>query len=223
MGRTRKEASALLRRRRVTVDGAVVTKAATHVDPERQTVRVGDAVIAYTARRVLMMNKPPGVVSATRDAVETTVLDLVPPDLRRDLVPIGRLDKDTTGLLLLTDDGDLVHALTHPKRGVEKVYEADFEGELEGAPERFAEGVLLSDGTRCRPAGLVLLGAGRARVTVHEGRYHQVKRMIAACGGHVTALRRVAIGPLALDPGLAEGSVRLLTDDELALLDGSGT
>lgn len=221
MGRTRKEASILLRKRRVSIDDVVTTRGADQVDPARQTVRVDGAVVTWLERRVLMMHKPAGVVTATQDDREPTVLDLVPPDLRRGLLAVGRLDKDTTGLLLLTDDGGLVHALTHPKRGIEKVYEATYEGELDDAPSRFEAGLTLADGTICRPARIELHDAGRARVTLHEGRYHQVKRMIAACGGHVTGLHRVAVGDLRLDPALAPGSVRPLTADELALLEGS--
>ena len=218
-GRTRKEATDLLRQRRVSVDGVMTRSASEHVNPETQTVSVDGVAVVWLARRVLMLHKPAGVVTATHDDHDATVIDLVPAALRKGLVAIGRLDKDATGLLLLTDDGALVHALTHPRRGVEKVYEIAWEGVLDDPAARFAAGVALGDGTRCRPAHFEALEPGRARVVVHEGRYHQVKRMIAACGGQVTALHRAAVGGLALDPELAPGEVRPLRDDELALLD----
>jgi len=214
-GLTRKEASGLVRKRRVTVDGAVVTDAGAHVDPEVQAIAIDDEPVAWARQRVLMLHKPEGVVTATQDASERTVLDLLPERERRGLLPVGRLDKDTTGLLLLTDDGALVHALTHPRRGVSKRYEVRYEGELEAPEARFAAGLLLADGTVCRPAVFVAQGAGRAEVQLHEGRYHQVKRMIAACGGVVTALHRAQVGGLRLDPTLAPGSARALTKVEL--------
>ncbi len=220
MGVTRKEASLLIRRRRVSCDDVAVRTAASHVDPATQVVRVNGEVVAWHARRVLMLHKPAGVVTANHDEHDRTVFDLVPPDLRRDLVAVGRLDKDATGLLLLTDDGALVHALTHPKRGIEKVYEVTYEGTLVDPEARFAAGVTLADGTRCRPASFEALAPGRCRLVVHEGRYHQVKRMIAACGGHVTELHRAAVGGLRLDPELAPGAVRPLTDAEIDALDG---
>lgn len=219
-GVTRKEASLLVRRHRVTCDGVVVRTAASHVEPATQVVRVNGEAVVWRARRVLMLHKPPGVVTATRDDHDPTVFDLVPVELRKDLLAIGRLDKDATGLLLLTDDGALVHALTHPRRGVEKVYEVAYDGVLADPEARFTAGITLADGTRCRPAGFEARGPGRCRIVVHEGRYHQVKRMIAACGGHVTALHRAAVGGLALDPGLPPGAVRPLTDGEIEALEG---
>lgn len=219
MGVTRKEASLLIQRRRVRCDDVAVRTAASHIDPATQVVRVDGEIVAWHPRRVLMLHKPAGVVTANRDDHEPTVFDLVPPEFKRDLVAIGRLDKDATGLLLLTNDGGLVHALTHPKRGVEKIYEVTYEGALVDPEARFAAGITLADGTRCRPAGFEAIGPGRCRVVVHEGRYHQVKRMIAACGAHVTALHRAAVGSLRLDPALPPGAVRPLTDAELEALE----
>ena len=221
-GRTRKEASGLVRERRVSVDGVVTRDAGAHVDPLTQTVAVDGEPVRWSARQVLMLHKPAGVVTATHDPHERTVLDLLPAAARRRLVPVGRLDKDATGLLLLTDDGALVHALTHPRRGVEKIYEVQYEGVLDGAVARFAAGIVLADGTQCRPAHIEITGPGAARVTVHEGRYHQVKRMIAACGGGVTALHRAVVGGVALDPALAPGEVRALSEDEIARLGVGG-
>lgn len=219
-GRTRKDASDLVRRGRVTVDGAPVRSASAHIDPAAVTVAVDGAAVAWAARRVLMMNKPAGHVTAHRDPLSPTVFDLAPPHLARGLVAVGRLDKDTTGLLLLTDDGQLVHALTHPRRGVDKTYDVTFEGALVDPVARVAAGLVLEDGTRCLPARFEALEPGRARVVVHEGRYHQVKRMIAALGGRVVALHRSAVGPLTLDPDLAPGASRLLDEAEIAALTG---
>jgi len=220
-GRTRKEASKLLRSGRVTVDGAPITDGARKIDPASATVAVDGSPIEGAVRYVVMLHKPRGVLTATRDARDRTVLDLIPADLcPRPLVPVGRLDKDTTGLLLLTDDGALVHALTHPRRHVAKLYRVAFEGPLApDAPARFEAGVVLEDGTRCRPAHLELTAPGQALVTLREGRHRQVRRMIAALGAEVVGLHRLTMGPIPLDPELPEGAARRLRDDELAALD----
>ena len=147
------------------------------------------------------------------------MLELFPEKLRRGLFAVGRLDKDTEGLLLVTDDGALSHALMSPTRHVSKVYEAEIDGELvPDAAERFASGLTLRDGTECRPATLEQLPDGRVRVTLHEGKYHQVKRMIAACGATVTYLKRVQLGNVRLDERLAPGEFRELAAEELASL-----
>ena len=173
--------------------------------------------------RYLMMNKPAGVITATEDAAQQTVLDLLPADLRRGLSPVGRLDKDTEGLLLLTDDGALCHALTAPRRHVDKRYRAQIAGTLASdAAARFAAGLTLGDGTVCRPAELTILGRTEdgcvAEVVLREGKYHQVKRMVAAAGGRVVHLKRLSMGPLTLDDALPAGGFRELTEQELALL-----
>ena len=160
-----------------------------------------------------------GVITASRDERHGTVLELFPESLRRGLFAVGRLDKDTEGLLLVTDDGALSHALMSPSRHVSKVYEAEFDGMLvPDAAERFGAGLTLRDGTVCRPALLELLPDGRVRVTLHEGKYHQVKRMIAACGATVTFLKRVQLGGVRLDESLAPGEFRELTEEELGAL-----
>ena len=167
-----------------------------------------------------MLNKPAGYLSATEDRSAPTVLDLVPPELRRPgLAPVGRLDKDTTGLLLLTDDGQLAHALLSPRRHVDKVYLARVDGTgSEADCLAFQEGIVLADGTKCLPARLELLEPGLCRVTVREGKFHQVKRMLASRGLPVLALERRAMGPLELDEGLAPGQLRPLTEAELQAL-----
>ncbi|MCB9736434.1 MAG: rRNA pseudouridine synthase [Deltaproteobacteria bacterium] len=222
IGSTRKEVDRVLRAERVTVDGEVVRKGATHITPGTSVVALDGARLEHVERYVVMLHKPAGVVSATKDPHgDPLVVDLVPESVcPRALSPVGRLDKDATGLLLLTDDGDLVHAITHPKRGVTKLYEVRYDGALAAdAQHAFETGVVLADGTRCKPARLDLVAPGLAHVTVHEGKYHQVKRMIAAVGAHVTGLHRTRVGPILLDPALPEGEARRLTDAELAALD----
>lgn len=211
-----------VRRGRAQVNGKLCCDPAAKVDPERDEIRFDGAVQTYQKHRYLMMNKPAGVVTATVDR-RKTVLDLLPENERRALFPVGRLDKDTEGLLLLTTDGQLSHALMSPRRHVAKVYLAGVSGALApDAAERFADGLTLKDGTVCRPA--ILESAGEAegltlwRVTLREGKYHQVKRMVAAVGGHVETLRRLAVGPLVLPADLPSGSYRPLTAQELALL-----
>ena len=164
-----------------------------------------------------MMNKPAGVLTATEDLRQKTVLDLLPEELRRmGLFPVGRLDRDTRGLLLLTDDGEFAHRVISPKFAVEKMYDASVEGELnERDAAAFAEGLVLGDGTKCRPARLEILGDGRCLVTVTEGKYHQVKRMLASRGAPVTALKRLSIGGLHLPEELAEGALVPLGEEDL--------
>ena len=170
-----------------------------------------------------MRHKPQGVGSSTEDPRERTVLSLLPPELRRiGLFPVGRLDKDTEGLLLLTNDGAAAHRLLAPGRHVDKVYYAEVDGALgEDDVTAFAAGIELRGGTVCRPAGLsVGYAPDRCLVTIHEGKYHQVKRMLAARGKPVRYLKRLSMGPLSLDPALPLGAWRPLRPDEVALLEG---
>ena len=192
---SRKEVQALIRAGRVSVDGTVQKDPAFKVDPDRSQTAVDGTVQRYRAQRYYMLNKPMGVITASRDERHDTVLELFPDELRRGLFAVGRLDKDTEGLLLITDDGALSHALMSPNRHVEKEYEAVVDGALlETEPEL------------------------RVRVTLKEGKYHQVKRMIAAVGGTVTALKRLRLGGLWLDKTLAPGEFRELTQEELEKL-----
>lgn len=215
---TRTDAQRLVRSRRVTVAAAEVRDPSAHV-PAGSEVRVDERVVALPGQVVLMMHKPPGFVSATRDEREHTVLEVVPADLKvRDLSPVGRLDKDATGLLLLTNDGALLHRLTHPKRHVPRTYALTWTGELPpDAVAQVAAGIALDDGTRCLPAELVVSGSGAGTMTVHQGMYHQVKRMIVALGGVVTTLHRTHYGPLTLGD-LPLGGVRPLTAEERAAI-----
>ena len=221
---SRKEVQALIRAGRVSVDGTVQNAIRrSKVDPD--TVADGGgwhACSATVQQRYYMLNKPMGVITASRDERHDTVLELFPDELRRGLFAVGRLDKDTEGLLLITDDGALSHALMSPNRHVEKEYEAVVDGALAAdAVLRFEQGMTLRDGTECKPAKLEILETEpelRVRVTLKEGKYHQVKRMIAAVGGTVTALKRLRLGGLWLDKTLAPGEFRELTQEELEKL-----
>ena len=217
---SRSEAKLLVRAGRVTVNGAVARSADEKYDPETATVCVDGAELSCSARRYLMLYKPAGILSATEDAKQPTVLDLLPAQLRRQgLFPVGRLDKDTTGLLLLTNDGAFAHRVISPKQQVPKVYRAAVEGSLTQEDIlAFAAGLTLGDGTVCLPARLEILRPDLGQVTVFEGKYHQVKRMFAARGKHVTALHRISVGGLELDAALAPGGFRELTSGELAAI-----
>lgn len=216
---SRREAEAFIDRHRVGIDGEPVERGDVKCTPDRVTI---DGEPMDPARLVLLLNKPAGYVCSHEDS-GLRVYDLLPERYRfrsPKLITVGRLDKDTTGLLLLTDDGTLAHRLTHPRHHVAKVYEVTLERLLKGDEAAlFAKGTLMLDGetTPLQPADMEVLGENRARLTLHEGRYHQVKRMFAATGNAVTALHRAQQGGLALG-GLAEGEWRLLdAEDEAAL------
>ncbi|MBQ7218829.1 MAG: rRNA pseudouridine synthase [Ruminococcus sp.] len=213
---SRKEAQKAIRDKRVTVAGEVCRTVDTKVDTDADAVTLDGKPIAYQKHVYYMMYKPEGVVSATEDKVEKTVMDILPKELVRDgLFPAGRLDKDTTGLLILTDDGDYAHRMLSPKKHVDKVYLASLDKEPdESIPTAFAAGITLSDGTACKPGQAVCLGNHMVRVTISEGKYHQVKRMFAALGYRVTALKREQIGALMLDEGLAIGETRPMSGEE---------
>ncbi len=217
---TRSEVKALVKARRVTVDGAIAKDPGMKIDPAREICLDGQP-LGGKRRVVAMLHKPAGYITATSDPVEKTVMELLPERCRRlGLNPVGRLDKETEGLLLFTNDGDLLHRLISPKKEVPKIYYARHEGDA--APEdiaAFAQGVTLRDGTACRPAVLERLGAGESLVTVCEGKYHQVRRMMASRGMHVVYLKRLREGEISLGE-LPLGQVRELTEEEISLLDG---
>ncbi len=215
---SRKEARELVRAGRVTVDGRVCRAPEQKVGEE--AVAVDGADIGAVGLVYLMLNKPAGVVSSTAEPGERTVIDLL-EEGRRDigLFPAGRLDKDTEGLLLLTNDGALAHRLLAPKRHVDKVYYVEVDGVLDGDDvEAVRRGVALADGYVCLPGELELLSDRSARITIHEGKYHQVKRMMAALGKPVAYLKRVGFGPLVLDEALPKGGWRALTEEEMRAL-----
>lgn len=215
---SRSEVKALIRKGKVSVNGTVV-KDVSFAVTDSDEVRVNGIVTDTSEFVYLMLNKPCGFVSTT-DADEENVLSFVPSELfRKGIFPVGRLDKDTSGLIFLTNDGAFSHMLTSPSRHVEKEYIATLERPLdEICFEFFAEGMTLKDGFTTRPAKLERLGEKKARVVISEGKYHQVRRMFACCGNRVETLKRVRIGGVELDPTIEEGEVRKLTDEELDLL-----
>ena len=211
---TRSQVKVILKSGRVTVDGKPEKDGSRKVDPNTQRITLDGEVLGMRGRRVLMLNKPAGFVTATEDARDRTVMELLPPE-HRDLKPVGRLDKATEGLLLFTDDGDLLHRLISPKKEIPKIYYARHEGEATQADvEDFSAGLTLGDGTLCRSARLQPLGAGESLITVCEGKYHQVRRMMASRGMPVTYLERRQEGPLELGD-LPRGDFRLLSDAEI--------
>ena len=220
---SRKEVKQLLKSGSVKVDNVVVKDAKQHVDPEKQTVTLNGEVIEYREFIYLMMNKPPGVLSATEDNNSETVIDLLElEDQVYEPFPVGRLDKDTEGLLLITNDGQLAHRLLAPKKHVPKTYFAMIEGEVTEADiTAFAHGVTLDDGYETKPGELKILKSGirsDIELTITEGKFHQVKRMFEAVGKRVVYLQRISMGPLALDETLELGEYRELTDEEIELL-----
>lgn len=217
---SRRETKELARRGLVTVDGAAIRSVEEKFDPETAEISVNGQALRYRRYTWIMLNKPAGFLSATEDGRGATVLDLLPRELQRQaLFPVGRLDKDTEGLLLLTNEGGLAHALLSPKRHVDKVYYVRTAGRLtEEDCRAFAAGMSLGDGLRCLPARLEILTAGEtseAHVTLREGKFHQVKRMLAARGKPVLYLERIRMGGLLLDPELSRGAFRFLTEEEI--------
>ena len=210
----------MVRQGRVLVDGKPAPAADMKVDPQTAVILLDGEPPGYEKFTYVMLHKPAGVLTATEDRRQETVLDLLPPELRRRaLSPVGRLDKDTEGLLLLTNDGQLAHRLLSPKSHVDKVYYARVDGALEpGDIAAFAAGMTLGDGLECLPAGLEILSPTEALVTLREGKFHQVKRMLAARGKPVLYLKRLSMGRLRLDPALAPGAWRMLTEEERSAL-----
>ena len=218
---SRREVRLLVRQGRVLVDGVPARSPEDKVVPEAVEIMVDGTVLHCRRYTWIMLHKPAGVLSATEDGRGATVLDLLPPELRRrGLFPVGRLDKDTEGLLLLTNEGGLAHDILSPKHHVDKVYYVEVDGRLDQQDRRaFQAGVTLADGTVCQPADLTVLDPpSQGLVTLREGKYHQVKRMLAARGKPVTYLKRLSMGPLTLDPALPAGAWRPLTPEEKASL-----
>lgn len=217
---SRREAKELVRAGRVAVNGQTAFRAEDKVE-DSDRITVDGRSIEGSGPVYIMLNKPAGVVSATEDPREETVLSLLPERYRRrGLFPAGRLDKDTEGLLLLTDDGALAHRLLAPKSHVDKVYYVEVDGVLDHADCAAVEqGMTLGDGYVCLPGHLEPLEGGKsALITIHEGKYHQIKRMMAARGKPVVYLKRLKFGPLELDRDLEKGSWRALTEEEISAL-----
>ena len=217
---TRSQVKLMLKAGRVTVDGKVEKDNSRKIDPRTHTVTLDGEVLGGFRRVVVMLNKPAGFVTATEDKNDRPVMELLPPEYRHlDLKPVGRLDKATEGLLLFTNDGELLHRLISPKKEVPKVYYARHEGTADQEDvEAFAKGITLRDGTVCLPAGLQPLGDGESLVTVCEGKYHQVRRMMASRNMTVLYLERREEGSVQLGD-LPRGKVRELTAEEIAVLE----
>ena len=218
---TRSQVKQILKAGRVSVDGMVERDNSRKIDPQKQRITLDGQPLGGWRRVVLMLNKPAGFVTATEDKHERTVMELLGEEYRRlDVKPVGRLDKATEGLLLFTNDGDLLHRLISPKKEVPKIYYARHEGcAAQEDVAAFAEGLALRDGTKCLPAKLEPLAEGESRITVCEGKYHQVRRMMASRGMHINYLERREEGKLTLGD-LPRGQVRELSEEEIALLEG---
>jgi 16S rRNA pseudouridine516 synthase len=220
---SRKEVKKLLKDGSVTVNEEKIKDAKQHVDPEKDLIRINGETVEYREFIYLMMNKPPGVISATEDNRDETVIDLLEAeDLIFEPFPVGRLDKDTEGLLLITNDGQLAHRLLSPKKHVPKTYYAVIDQEVtEEDIIAFRKGVILDDGYATKPGELNILKSGERsdiELTITEGKFHQVKRMFEAVGKKVVYLQRLSMGPLQLDETLELGEYRELTEEELQSL-----
>ncbi len=221
---TRSELKKEIKKGNVSVDGTVIKDPGCNVTASSHVTLRGSEII-YEEFVYYMLNKPAGIISASEDGREQTVVDLIEEPKRKDLFPVGRLDRDTEGLLLITNDGALSHRLLSPKHHVDKVYYAEVSGILnESHAEEFSSGITLPDGLECLPADLKILSvspednASEAEITVREGKFHQVKRMFSTIGAEVTYLKRLSMGTLRLDPALAPGEYRRLTSDEITSL-----
>lgn len=220
---SRKTCRSLIKQKAVNVNGVVMTDNGFQIDPHEDDIRVHGEKVVYRQFIYIMLNKPQGVISATEDAVERTVIDLLSEEYAHFRpFPVGRLDKDTEGLLLLTNDGRLAHELLSPKKNIAKTYYVEVDGVLEEQDQqRMAKGLVLDDGYETLPAQLHIKQSGatsKAEITIVEGKFHQVKRMFKQLGKRVTYLQRIKMGPLHLDPALKLGTHRELTEAELGQL-----
>lgn len=221
---TRSQVKEMLKKGQVTVNGVAAKKPEQKIDEHKDQITCQGKTASYEKYVYYMLHKPAGVVSATEDKLEKTVLDLLKSEDRRDgIFPVGRLDKDTEGFLLLTDDGDLAHRLLSPRKHVDKTYYAKIAGSVtEAHIERFREGLDIGDEKKTLPAMLEILASepetSEIQITIHEGRFHQVKRMFEAVGCKVTYLKRLSMGAVALDETLAPGDYRPLNEKERELL-----
>ena len=219
---TRTEVKKVVRQGKVSVDGMIVKNPDVKIDENKQSVVCNGQTVEYKSYEYYMLNKPAGVVSATSDSKEKTVVDLIDEKKRKDLFPVGRLDKDTEGLLLITNDGELAHKLLSPKKHVDKLYYAKVEGVVtEEDIDTFAKGLDIGDGEYTKPAKLTILisdAISEIELTIQEGKFHQVKRMFEAVGKKVIYLKRLSMGTLKLDTNLALGEYRPLTKEEFEKL-----
>ena len=218
---TRSEVKSHLKKGQVTVNGEVIKKPETKIDENKDTICFLGQSLTYEAVQYFLLNKPAGCVTATRDNLSETVMSFLPENRRDDLFPVGRLDKDTEGLLLITNDGQLAHELLSPKKHVDKTYFAEIDGKVEEKHiQQFLEGVDIGDDDLTMPAKLNILKSdeiSEIELTIQEGRFHQVKRMFEAIGTKVTHLKRISMGPLVLGD-LQPGEVRVLEEEEIERL-----
>lgn len=217
---SRKEAKALVMKQKIKINGTLARRSDIKIDPDCDIIEVDGAAVEYRHFVYIMMNKPKGVLSASNDRNAKTVIDLLPDNYKRNgLFPAGRLDKDTTGLLIITDDGDFAHRMLSPKKHVYKLYNATLDGELkDNMVQTLENGIELADGTKFKPARISFPdNSDRTSVNIEicEGKYHQVKRMFEFVGLFVTELKRIRIGSLYLDRSLSDGECRFLKDLEL--------
>ena len=216
---TRSEVKAFLKKGFVTVDGIIQKSPDFKIDPDTHEIAFQGKVLTYQEFYYYMLHKPAGVITATEDKVQKTVMSLLGEDARKDLFPVGRLDKDTEGLLLLTNDGELSHALLSPRKHVPKTYFVEVPQKLDlGQIEALEQGVDIGDDKKTLRAMVEILDDTHIHLTICEGRYHQVKRMLQAVGSEVLYLKRVTFGALVLDETLEKGSYRALTEEEITAL-----
>lgn len=216
---SRSDVKYLVNRKRVAIDGKIVTSVGQKADVDKNVITLDGKPFVVKKQVYLMLHKPKGYVSATEDKEHQTVLELIPAEFKgRDIFPAGRLDKDTTGLMILTDDGVLAHNILSPKKHVQKIYRVELDIPVtEEMQKGFADGVELNDGV-CKASDLVITGEYTAEVTLQEGRYHQIKRMFGCFGAKVVELHRLAMGELYLPEDLPEGECRELTEEDLKKL-----
>ncbi|KNY26624.1 pseudouridine synthase [Pseudobacteroides cellulosolvens] len=223
---TRKEIKAMVKNGLIKVDGQVARDSGIHVDPNSSVIEINGEVLNYKEFIYLMLNKPQGVISATFDQRHKTVVELMPEEvLHYDLFPVGRLDIDTEGLLIMTNDGELAHEVLSPKKHVKKKYYALIDGNVtESDKDEFSKGITLDDGYKTMPALLHIIRSGsisEIELSIVEGKFHQVKRMFEALGKEVKFLKRIEMGGILLDESLKPGECRELTDEELTVLRNS--
>lgn len=223
MNISRNDARSLIKGGSVSCDGSVVTDSAFKADAEKSEIAVNGKPLFYKEHIYIMMNKPEGVVSATNDPKTKTVIDIVPESMKRkNLFPAGRLDKDTVGFMLITDDGDFAHRILSPSKHIEKTYVAHLRDVLSGEGKAILEnGAVLSDGTECMDARVKIIDddGKKVEITIREGKYHQIKRMFASVGNEVVFLKRIAMGGLLLDDSLLPGECREISAKELEVIE----
>lgn len=214
---SRNEIKTSIYKNQVTINGEIIKDTSRKVNPETDIIMLNGQQILYKKNLYIMLNKPKNTVSATKDNKDKTVIDIIPKNLyRKNLFPVGRLDKDTEGLLIITDDGEFSHRITSPKKEIYKVYEATINRKLTNSDiENFSNGIIFSDGTKCLPAKLEIISDYKALVTICEGKFHQVKKMFSVINAQVCELKRIKIGNLSLDENLQVGQSRELTPQEI--------